>query len=253
MKTLVIDVGGTNVKFFARDQERPGKVPSGPTMTAKRMVDAVLEATKGWDYNAVSIGYPGPVVDGRPLREPQNLAKGWKEFDYAAALGRPVKLLNDAAMQALGSYDGGRMLFVGLGTGLGSALVVGHTVIPLEVAHLPYKKKRTFEDYVGRRGLERLGKRKWRKAVADVTHRLKYALVADYVVLGGGNAKLMKDLPDDTRLGYNQNAFLGGFRLWEEALSIASPSSAVWPDRESDLGDTSTPHRSPADSRVPAM
>jgi polyphosphate glucokinase len=216
MNTLVIDIGGTNIKFLATGQQEARKVPSGPELTAKRMVEEVLRATGDWVYEAVSVGYPGPVVDGQPIREPRNLATGWISFDYAAAMKRPVKLLNDAAMQALGSYAGGRMLFLGLGTGLGSALVIGQTVIPLELAHLPYKKERTFEDCVGLRGLERLGKQKWRQAVSDVVARLKQALVADYVVLGGGNAKLIKELPADTRLGSNHNAFLGGFRLWEK-------------------------------------
>jgi polyphosphate glucokinase len=224
MKTLVIDVGGTHIKLLATGQQVSLKFPSGPTMTAEEMVRAVLDATHAWDYEVVSIGYPGPVVDGKPLREPYNLGRGWIDLDYQQQFGRPVRLLNDAAMQALGSYQGGRMLFLGLGTGLGTALVIGKTLAPLELAHLPYRKGRTFEDYAGLRGLERLGKKKWRRAVADVVTRLKAALVADYVVLGGGNAKLLRDLPPDARLGDNRNAFLGGFRLWEEDVSVASPS-----------------------------
>jgi polyphosphate glucokinase len=224
MKTLVIDVGGTNIKLLATGQQEVCKIPSGPEMTADGMIRAVLGATHDWDYEVVSIGYPGPVVDGRPLREPYNLGKGWIELDYQGRFGRPVKLINDAAMQAVGSYQGGRMLFLGLGTGLGSAMVIGKTVVPLELAHLPYRKGRTFEDYVGLRGLERLGKKKWSRAVTDVVTRLKTAMVADYVVLGGGNAKRMRDLPLDTRSGDNRNAFLGGFRLWEEDVSIASPA-----------------------------
>ena len=224
MKTLVIDVGGTNIKFLATGQQEAEKVPSGSKMTAEGMVQAVVGATQTWDYEVVSIGYPGPVVDGRPLREPHNLGQGWVDFDYQGQFGRPVRLLNDAAMQALGSYQGGRMLFLGLGTGLGSAMVIGKTVVPLELAHLPYRKGQTFEDYVGIRGLDRRGKKKWRRAVADVVTRLKAAMVADYVVLGGGNAKQLRSLPLDTRLGDNRNAFLGGFRLWEEDLLIASPS-----------------------------
>ena len=195
----------------------------------------MLAATHDWDYQSVSIGYPGPVVDGRPLCEPHNLDKGWVDFDYQAQLGRPVKLINDAAMQALGSYQGGRMLFLGLGTGLGSAMVLGKTLVPLELAHLPYRKGRTFEDYLGIRGIERLGKKKWRRAVADVTARLKAAMVADYVVLGGGNAKRLRSLPPDARLGDNRNAFLGGFRLWEEDVSVASPSHPSVPARSSSL------------------
>ncbi len=224
MKTLVIDVGGTNIKLLATGRQEVLKIPSGPSVTADEMVRDVLAATRDWDYQVVSIGYPGPVVDGKPLREPYNLGKGWIDLDYQGRFGRPVRLINDAAMQALGSYQGGRMLFLGLGTGLGSAMVIGKTVMPLELAHLPYRKGRTFEDYVGLRGLKRRGKKKWHRAVADVAQRLKAAMVADYVVLGGGNAKRMRRLPPDTRLGDNRNAFLGGFRLWGEDISVASPS-----------------------------
>ncbi len=246
MKTLVIDVGGTNIKLLAAGQKEVCKIPSGQAMTADEMIRAVLAATHDWDYEAVSIGYPGPVVDGRPLREPYNLGKGWMDLDYQQQFGRPMKLINDAAMQAIGSYQGGRMLFLGLGTGLGSAMVIGKTVVPLELAHLPYRKRRTFEDYVGLRGLERLGKKKWRRAVADVVARLKAAMVADYVVLGGGNAKRIRRLPQDTRLGDNRNAFRGGFRLWEEDLSVASPSHPSFgttpsiPNPEEGKGEEST-------------
>ena len=172
--------------------------------------------TANWSYDAVSIGYPGPVLRGRPLAEPRNLGGGWVGFDFAEAFGRPVRLVNDAAMQALGSYEGGRMLFLGLGTGLGSAIVDGDHLEPMELAHLPYKKGRTYEDYVGQRGLEKLGKQRWRKAVADVVDRLASALEADYVVLGGGNARLLGKLPRGARLGDNANAFRGGFLLWRE-------------------------------------
>jgi predicted NBD/HSP70 family sugar kinase len=233
MKTLVIDVGGTNLKLLATGQEEALKIPSGLSMTADTMVRDVLDAAQGWDFEVVAIGYPGPVVDGRPLREPYNLGKGWTDFDYQGRFGRPVRLLNDAAMQALGSYQGGRMLFLGLGTGLGSALVIGKTLVPLELAHLPYRKGRTFEDYLGIRGLERLGKKKWRRAIADVVMRLKAAMVADYVVLGGGNAKRVTRLPLDTRLGDNRNAFLGGFRLWEADISVASPLHPTYGATES--------------------
>ena len=214
-KILVIDIGGTNVKLLATGQEEMRKVPSGPEMTAADMVAKVKEITSDWTFEAVSIGYPGPVVNGQPLLEPKNLAAGWVGFDFQRQFGMPVKMLNDAAMQALGSYDGGRMLFLGLGTGLGSALIIDRVIAPLELAHLPYKKDRTFEDYLGQRGLKRLGRKKWQAAVEDVTARLKAALVADYVVLGGGNAKNLDRLPTGARLGSNLHAFVGGFRLWE--------------------------------------
>jgi polyphosphate glucokinase len=216
MKVLVIDVGGTNVKVLATGRREPRKIASGPTLTAAQMAEAVLMATEDWKYEAVSIGYPGPILQGRPALEPHNLGPGWVAFDYEGAFNKPVKLINDAAMQALGSYSGGAMLFLGLGTGLGSALVRDKMVAPLELAHLPYKKGRTFEDYVGLRGLQRLGKKKWRKTVEDVVTRLKAALVADSVVLGGGNSKKLKNLPTGARLGDNHNAFIGGFRLWED-------------------------------------
>ena len=214
---LAIDVGGTNVKVLASGQKEPIKIPSGPKMTAKRMVQEVRQATKDWSYSLVSIGYPGPVVHGHPLCNPHNLAGGWVGFDFRKAFGRPVKIVNDAAMQALGIYRGGRMLFLGLGTGLGSAMIVDGILEPMEVAHLPYKKGRTYEDYLGIRGLKRTGKKKWRRHVADVAEELKNALEADYVVLGGGNAKLLKTLPPGCRLGDNSTAFTGGFRLWDEA------------------------------------
>jgi polyphosphate glucokinase len=216
MKILVIDVGGTHVKVLGSGRRAPVKIPSGPALTPRRMVSAVKRATDGWKYDAVSIGYPGAVMHGRPVHEPHNLGPGWVGFDFQRAFGKPVKVVNDASMQALGSYRGGRMLFLGLGTGLGSALVVDGVVEPMELAHLPYKKGRTYEDYVGLRGLERLGKKKWRRAVEDVAVRLKYALQAEDLVLGGGNAKFLKALPPDSRLVTNANAFVGGFRLWNQ-------------------------------------
>jgi predicted NBD/HSP70 family sugar kinase len=213
---LVIDVGGTHVKVLATGQDEELKIPSGSKMTARTMVRDVKRVTTGWEYGLVSIGYPGPVIHGRPLHEPHNLGGGWVGFNFASAFGCPVKVINDAAMQALGSYKGGRMLFLGLGTGLGSAMIVDGILEPLELAHLPYKKNgMTYEDYVGTRGLKRLGKRKWRRHVADVVGRLQDALEPEYVVLGGGNAKNIKKLPPNTRLGDNRNAFLGGFRLWK--------------------------------------
>jgi polyphosphate glucokinase len=216
MKILVIDIGGTHVKVLATGRRAAGKIPSSPTLTPRRMVSAVKRATGGWRYDAISIGYPGAVMHGRPVHEPQNLGPGWVGFDFHRAFGKPVKIVNDAAMQALGSYRGGRMLFLGLGTGLGSALIVDGIVEPMELAHLPYKKGRTYEDYVGVQGLARLGKKRWRRAVEDVAVRLKYALQAEDMVLGGGNAKLLKKLPPDTRLVTNANAFVGGFRLWNQ-------------------------------------
>ena len=216
MNVLVVDVGGTHVKLLATGRRKPREFPSGPTLTARKMVAGVKQLTADWQYDAVSIGYPGPVLHGRPLAEPPNLGGGWVGFDFRSAFGCPVKILNDAAMQALGSYCGGRMLFLGLGTGLGSAMIIDGVLEPMELAHLPYKNGRTYEDYIGLRGLERLGKKKWRRHVADVALQLKAALQAEDLVLGGGNAKKLKALPAGARLGDNRNAFLGGFRLWEE-------------------------------------
>ena len=214
-KVLVVDVGGTNVKLRMKGQKETTKIPSGPTMTSKKAVEIVKTATKGWDYNCISLGYPGPIINGRPLREPHNLGGGWVGFDFDKALGVPVKLINDAAMQAVGSYKGGRMLFLGLGTGLGSAMIVDGVLEPMELAHLGYKKGKTYEDYLGLRGLERLGKKRWRKQVNEVSQSLKESLGADYVVLGGGNVKKLKELPPKTFPGDNHNAFAGGFRLWD--------------------------------------
>ena len=215
-KVLVIDVGGTHVKVLASGQSERREVASGPKMTAPQMVRRVKQLVKDWPYDVVSIGFPGPVLHGRPLHEPYNLGGGWVGFDFGKAFGRPVKLINDAAMQALGSYEGGRMLFLGLGTGLGSAMVVDGILEPMELAHLPFKKGKTYEDWVGERALERLGKKKWRRHVTGVVEALSNALEAEYVVLGGGNARLLKDLPSKVRLGDNSNAFRGGFRLWQD-------------------------------------
>ena len=213
---LAVDVGGTHVKILSTGHDDPRKFVSGPTLTPQRMVSGIKKLARGWTYDAVSIGYPGVVLRGRPIVEPHNLAKGWVGFDYRAAFRRPVKIMNDAAMQALGSYKSGVMLFLGLGTGLGSAFVSDGIVEPLELAHLPYKKG-TFEDYVGLRGLKKRGKKKWRKHVAKVVEQLVAALEPDDVVLGGGNVKLLKKLPPGCRMGDNANAFVGGFRMWEEA------------------------------------
>ncbi|HEU4563701.1 MAG TPA: ROK family protein [Gemmatimonadaceae bacterium] len=214
MKILVVDVGGTSVKLLATGYTAPLRIPSSPALGPAEMVAAVRAATAAWDYDAVSIGYPGPVRGGLPARDPHNLGPGWVGFDFAAAFGRPVKIANDAGMQALGSYEGGHMLFLGFGTGLGSALVVDGVLTALELAHLPYRHGRTFEDYVGARGLERMGPQRWRRHVDRVTRMLMQAMNADYTVVGGGNAKRLRDLPPNVRRGSNAKAFVGGFRLW---------------------------------------
>lgn len=211
---LVIDVGGSHVKVLATGETEPRRIPSGPQLRAGEMVDDIRTLVEGWTWNGVSIGVPAPVHGGRVAVDPVNLGDGWVGFDFAAALGTPVRIVNDAAMQALGSYDTGKMLFLGLGTGLGSALVSDGFVQPMELGHLPYRKA-TFEDYVGERALERRGKKRWRKDVADVVAALSAALEPDYVVLGGGNSAKLGELPDGVRVGGNDNAFVGGFRLWD--------------------------------------
>jgi polyphosphate glucokinase len=216
MRVLVIDVGGTHVKVLATGKKEHREVESGPTMTAQQMVTAVKQLAAGWKYDAVSIGYPGPVAHNRPLHEPRNMGGGWVGFDFPSAFGCPVKLINDAAMQALGSYKGGHMLFLGLGTGLGSAMVVDGIVEPMELGHLPYRKGRTYEDYLGLRGLKRLGKKRWCHHVTVVVGLLRAALEPDDVVIGGGNAKKLNELPPGCRLGDNANAFTGGFELWKD-------------------------------------
>lgn len=216
---LVVDVGGSRVKALASGRRVPVKVESGPDLTPRQMVDRVLDATKGWDYDAVTIGYPGPVVRGKVVREPRNLGKGWVRFNYEKAFGRPVKLINDAAMQALGSYAGKRMLFLGLGTGLGTTFVRDGHVVPLELAHLPYKDGKTYEEFIGEAGLKRLGTKKWRHHVSRIVDLLRNALVADYVVLGGGNVRLLDKLPEHARRGDNEHAFRGGFRVWQDDVS----------------------------------
>jgi polyphosphate glucokinase len=232
MNVLVVDVGGTHVKVLATGQKDHRQCESGPAMTAKQMVSAVRKMARDWNYDVVSIGYPGPVLHGCPIAEPHNLGPGWVGFDFAKAFGRRVKILNDAAMQALGGYKHGKMLFLGLGTGLGSALILNGIVEPLELGHLPYKKG-VFEDYVGVRGLEKHGKRKWRRYVGDVVARLVAALEPDDVVLGGGNVKQLKDLPPGCRAGDNANAFLGGFRLWEKGDGNTTTRAAT---RRIDVG-----------------
>lgn len=216
MNVLVIDVGGTHVKVLVSDRSDPREFDSGPKMTPARMVEQVKALTSDWTYGAVAIGYPGVVAHDRIAAEPANLGRGWTGFDFQSAFGLPVKLINDAAMQALGSYEGGRMLFLGLGTGLGSALIVDGRLEPMELAHLPYRKGRTYEDYLGLAGLKRLGRPKWRRHVLAVVALFRVALEPDDVVLGGGNAARLGPLPPGVRLGANANAFLGGFRLWQD-------------------------------------
>ena len=216
---MVVDVGGTSVKILATGQNEHRSFPSGPTLTPRRMVSGVKKLAGDWTYAVVSIGYPGPVLHGRPIVEPHNLGRGWVGFDFAAAFGRPVKIVNDAAMQAVGSYSGGKMLFLGLGTGLGTTMIVDGIVEPMELGHLPYKKG-TYEDYLGRAGLERYGKKKWRRHVADVVGRLIAALEPDETVIGGGNVKKLDALPPQSRAGGNDNAFRGGFRLWGEERTL---------------------------------
>jgi polyphosphate glucokinase len=211
---LVIDVGGSHVKVLVTGESESRRIDSGPRMRAAQMVEGVKALVDGWTWNGVSIGIPSPVHGGRVAAEPVNLGGGWVGFDFAAAFGTSVRVVNDAAMQALGSYDSGRMLFLGLGTGMGSALVSDGIVQPMELGHLPYRKA-TFEDYVGEAALERRGKKRWRKDVADVIARLSAALESDHVVLGGGNASKLAELPDRVRIGGNDNAFVGGFRLWD--------------------------------------
>jgi polyphosphate glucokinase len=216
-RILAIDVGGSHVKTRVFGRREMRQFDSGPHLTPRKMVEQVHELTGDWKYDAVSIGYPGVVLHGKVIAEPHNLGPGWVGFDFRKAFGRPTRIMNDAAMQAIGSYEGGRMLFLGLGTGLGSALIVDDIVAPMELAHLPFKKGRTYEDYVGDRGLLRLGAKKWRRNVKEVVERLSTVLEADYVVIGGGNARKLKRLPKNARLGNNDFAFIGGFRVWRDA------------------------------------
>ncbi len=224
-RILSVDIGGTHVKVLVSGlpagQDGARRVDSNPALTPRQMVKAVHTLTAGWQYDVVAIGYPGVVWHGRPLIEPHHLGKGWVGFDYAAAFGKPVRMINDAAMQAIGSYEGGRMLFLGLGTGLGSALILGGIIEPMELGRLPYRKGRTYEDYLGIAGQERMGKKRWRRAVFDVVDRLSAAFEVDYVVLGGGNVAQLKKLPPRVHAGHNANAFVGGFRLWTEKSWMA--------------------------------
>jgi polyphosphate glucokinase len=247
-KVLVIDVGGTSVKILATGQKKYRSFRSGPTLTPGRMVSTVKQLATDWTYDVVSIGVPGPVLGGRSIGEPRNLGRGWVGFDFARAFGRPVKVVNDAAMQALGSYKGGKMLFLGLGTGLGTAMVIDGFVTPIEVGHLPYKKS-TYEDYVGRDGLEHHGRKKWRQYVADVVERLIGALRPDDTVIGGGNVTKLKELPAHCRPGENANAFRGGFQLWADDSYIR----ADLPDGDTCEGSQRTLHRVAALENLPTQ
>jgi polyphosphate glucokinase len=230
MNVLVVDVGGTHVKVLASGQKESRKFDSGPALVPGSMVLGVQKIASDWRYDVVSIGYPGPVLHNRPVAEPHNLGRGWLGFNFEAAFGHRVKLINDAAMQALGSYKGGKMLFLGLGTGLGSTMIVDGIVEPMELGHLPYKSH-TYEDYVGQRGLDQWGKHKWRRHVADVVARLVAALEPEDVVLGGGNVKQLETLPPDCRAGDNSNAFIGGFRLWENDPKARASSVSPAPSK----------------------
>ncbi len=216
-RVLAIDIGGSHVKTKISGRREMRQFVSGPTLTPRRMVAKVLALNGDLKYDVVTIGYPGVVVHGKIITEPYNLGRGWVGFDFRKAFGRPTHVMNDAAMQAVGSYEGGRMLFLGLGTGLGSTLIVDDVVAPMELAHLPYKRGRSYEDYVGDRGRARLGPKKWRKVVVEIVDQLREALEADYVILGGGNARKLKKLPKNARLGNNDFAFVGAFRVWRTA------------------------------------
>jgi polyphosphate glucokinase len=217
VRVLVIDVGGTHIKVAGSWDRVTHRIPSGPTLTAADMVRGVLDLTKDWDYEAVSVGYPGPVKDNRPFKEPINIGGGWTTIDFQKAFGKPVKCINDAAMQALGSYSGGRMLFLGLGTGLGTSIVDHWRVEPLEIAHLPYRKGKSYEDYLGDAGMKELGDARWEKHVHKVCALFRAALLCDGIVLGGGNARKLINLPEASTRGANENAIIGGIRLWERA------------------------------------
>ena len=219
MKILVVDVGGNNIKLLATGHHVPRKVPSGPDLTPARMMAGIRKTIPDWKWDVVTVGYPGAVKNGRPALEPKNLAEGWMRYDFRRAFGKPVRIINDAAMQALGSYEGGRMLFLGLGTGLGAALVLEGLVQPLEIAHLSYRSGFSYEDFLGKRGQDRMGKKRWRKMVDEIVADLQAAFQVDDVVIGGGNAKQLKELPPGARLGSNSNAFAGGFRLWKDPLA----------------------------------
>lgn len=218
---LTVDVGGSNLKIRSSAETLKRKMPSGRGMTAPDMVAAVRKLAGDWQYDAISIGFPGPVRQNRAVLEPMNLGGGWVDFDFGAAFGKPTKLVNDAVLQAVGSYDGGRMLFLGLGTGLGVAMVAEGVALATEIAHLPYRRGRTYEDYLGAAAMARRGKTRWRESLFDIVRLLRAGLVPDYVVLGGGNVDLLKELPEGCRRGDNEFAFRGGYRLWwDPALKV---------------------------------
>jgi len=221
--TLAIDIGGTHVKIRIPSDPEKRQFVSGPTLTPKQMVDGVKKLAVEWRFDSISIGLPAPIRNNKPVRDPANLAAGWMDFDFDADFGVPVKIINDAAMQAVGSYNGGRMLFLGLGTGLGSCLIADHSVLPMELAHMPYRKNKSFEDYVGLRGLKRLGKKDWRKHIEAVCEILFNAILPDEIVIGGGNVSNLKKMPKNCRAGDNANAFEGGFRLWQKEWLEAVP------------------------------
>lgn len=234
MNILVIDIGGTNVKVWTTGEADKVKFPSGKSLDPAALVKKVRKLTADWNFDRVSIGYPGAVVNGRPAMEPYNLSPGWIDFDYASSFAVPVRIMNDACMQALGSYEGGRMLYVGLGTSMGTTFIIDHQIVPLALGHLKFCSGESFEHFLSRKGLELHGVKRWRRAVMDAATTLKNAFLADYVVLGGGNAKKLKELPEGCRRGGNHNAYFGGVRMWEDAnerssttLGIFTPAQAV--------------------------
>ena len=236
-KVLTVDIGGTSIKFLASGETEPRKISSGPQMSPVRMIDAVKRRARDWKYTAVSLGYPGLVSVSGPVAEPGNLGAGWVGFDFAAAFGCPVRIVNDAILQALGSYDGGRMLFVGFGTGIGSVLILHHSVVPLELGELKWKRK-TFSNHFGRDALDKHGEKRWRERVLDAIPSLQRAFLADYIVVGGGNSKyLLEPLPPNVRIGHNLTAFRGGYRLWDIDELSTSPGNDQKPDFPESLGN----------------
>jgi predicted NBD/HSP70 family sugar kinase len=229
MATLVVDIGGTNIKLWRTGEDDKVKFPSGKELTPEGMIKEIKENLDDFTFDRVSIGYPGPVVHGRPAAEPYNLGAGWVDFDFAQSFGCLVRVMNDACMQALGSYEGGKMLYLGLGTSMGTAFIQDKTIVPLALGHLKFHQGENFNHYLSRKGLDRNGPKQWREAVFDAAATLKEAFLADYVVVGGGNAKKLKDLPEGVRLGSNHNAYFGGLRMWEDAQELEAPQMDVYP------------------------